>query len=136
MKPILRQNKKTVLIKFLFPNSLASELEVSNHSEDQIENIKNFNEVHSLKERITILVSRLASLENQRNLNLLSDASKIAQKVLFKTEQEESYLKEYSDPSDQNRNPSNISFQEVEGMESDNLSERHKTSLEAFPSTE
>lgn len=45
VKTIIRQNKKAALIKFLFP---ALELEVSNHSEDQIKNIKKIKNFETL----------------------------------------------------------------------------------------
>jgi hypothetical protein len=90
LKSILRQNKKTVLIKFLFPTS---KLEISKNSKDQIKNIKNFastlkslqDEVHSLKEIVIHLENQI--LIKEENTKMLSDVSKIDQKAPSKVEQ-------------------------------------------------
>lgn len=93
VQTIIRQNKKAALIKFLFP---ISGLEVSNHSEDQIENtkkIENFelllkslqNEVYSLKERVIHLENQI--LIKEEDTKVLSSAPRIDQKTLSTLEQ-------------------------------------------------
>jgi uncharacterized protein YlxW (UPF0749 family) len=63
LKHILRQNKKAVLIKFLF---LTSELEVSNNPEDKIKKIRNFEALlKSLQDQIKYLQEKVTYLENQ-----------------------------------------------------------------------
>lgn len=131
LKNILRQNKKSLLIKFLFSTS---ELKVSNHSENQIENIKNFestikslqDQIHSLQERVTILESR-------RNLNVLSDVSNIDEKVRSNPEPGDISLKEYSTVLD----ISNTSLQEYQKpIESNITSETPKMTVEALTTNE
>ena len=126
----IRQNKKSALINFLFP---IFELEVPQNFENQIEEIKkieNFEVVlKSLQDQVEWLKERITILENQRNLNILSDASKIGQKTSPTLEHEDSSFKQYSNVPDL----FNSSLQEVEP---ENLSDDSKTPLKAFTTTE
>jgi hypothetical protein len=60
------------LVKFLFPNPLASTLEVPQNFESKLK---------SLQDQIYSLVKRIPILEDQRNQNIFSDISKISQKL-------------------------------------------------------
>lgn len=80
-------------------------------------------------------------LENQilikeKYTKILSEVSRIDEKVLSKTEHGDTSLKQSYDPSNQNRNLSNISLQEVEGMESYILPEGPKIPLRKLLNTE
>ena len=136
LKTILRQNKKTVLIKFLFPTS---NLEVLNNPEDQIKNIKNFksllkslqDQIHSLQERVTHLENQI--IIKEKDTGVLSDASKVDDKMPSKVEQGDPSFKQYSDASDL----SNTSSEEYQkAVESGILLDGSKTPLKAFPNTE
>jgi hypothetical protein len=69
LKSILRQNKKTVLLQFLFGRGY-SYPPSSSHFEDQIQTLKN--QVNSLQERIAELENRNLVMEGK--LNMLSAA--------------------------------------------------------------